>query len=177
MPDELPSRRSYLRHAPRDERCRVGRSGADYDVLIEGLPAALREHLLVKDGHWLWTRQVNNKGYGLKHAAYLDPDRPAQKRPVHVLVWEALIGPVADGMELDHLCEFKVCTNPYCMEEVTGAENQRRGSDRQETCRRAGHPLTPENTYTDPHGGIRCRECARERDAGRSRPSRRRAER
>lgn len=175
MSDYLPSRRPYLRRAPQDERCRGGRSGADFNVSIDDLPVSLRERLAVTDGHWLWTGQINNRGYGAKHAAYIDPDRPAQKRPVHVLAWEALIGPVADDMELDHLCEFTTCANPYCLEEVTGAENQRRASDRQESCRRAGHPLTPENTYVDPHGDIRCRACARQLD--RTRVPRRRAAR
>lgn len=105
------------------------------------------------------------KGYGLTYGRFEgDPSRKPQNRPVHALVWEQLIGVVPQDMELDHLCDFKTCVNPQCLEEVTPAENQRRIGDRQATCRKAGHPRTPENLYVDPKGRTRCRPCARERD-------------
>lgn len=162
---ELPARRQSVRLATRDERHQTGRRGSDYAVARADLPAKLAQRIEVQDGHWLWTGPVNNKGYGAMRAQYrTDPTRKPNNRSAHVLVWEALIGIVPPDFQLDHLCDFKVCVNPQCLEEVTPAENQQRASDRQVTCKRAGHPRTPENIYTDPHGGTRCRPCARERD-------------
>jgi hypothetical protein len=111
---------------------------------------------------WVWTGQVNNKGYGLVCAT-------GRKRAVHVVVYELAIGPVPEGLELDHLCRNPLCCRPgEHTEPVTHAENQRRMGEALTHCRRAGHPYTPENTYQSPRGERRCRTCARERDRERS---------
>lgn len=107
---------------------------------------------------WIWTGGLNNKGYGL---VTID----SRKRAAHVVVYEVVIGPVPDGLELDHLCRVKACCRPGAhTEPVTHAENQRRASEALTHCRRAGHPRTVENTYRSPSTGRRsCRACARER--------------
>ena len=107
---------------------------------------------------WIWTGQVNNKGYGLVCAR-------GRKRAVHVVVYELTIGPVPDGLELDHVCRNTLCCRPGDhTEPVTHAENQRRMGEALTHCRRAGHAYTPENTYRSPRGERRCRTCAREPD-------------
>lgn len=107
---------------------------------------------------WIWTGQLNNKGYGLVWAA-------GRKRAVHIVVYELAIGPVPSGLELDHLCRTPACCRPgEHTEPVTRAENQRRAGLALTHCRRSGHPYTPENTYRSPRGERRCRACARERD-------------
>ena len=68
---------------------------------------------------WLWTGQLNNKGYGL--FSYRN-----QKRAAHVVLWEHLVGLVPAGLELDHLCRITACVNPDHLEPVTHAENMRR---------------------------------------------------
>jgi len=68
---------------------------------------------------WLWTGQLNNKGYGL--FSYRN-----QKRAAHVVLWEHLVGLVPTGLELDHLCRITACVNPDHLEPVTHAENMRR---------------------------------------------------
>lgn len=111
------------------------------------------------DGCWLWTGYVEG-GYGrYGHGA---------ERLVHRLVYIELVGPIPEGLELDHTCRVRACCNPDHLEPVTHAENVRRGEGlaaqqaRQTECKR-GHPFTPENTYTYRQGrSRRCRTCRRE---------------
>jgi hypothetical protein len=40
--------------------------------------------------------------------------------------YEEFVGPIPDGMEIDHLCFTPGCVNPDHLEPVTRAENARR---------------------------------------------------
>jgi hypothetical protein len=117
----------------------------------------------VRDGSgcWIWTRQLNNKGYGLISIQN-------RKRAAHIIFYEIVVGPVPLGLELDHLCNVTACVNPSHLEPVSHAENQRRGGERQLRCRRAGHPRTEENIYITKQGKRLCLLCRREYDRKRS---------
>jgi hypothetical protein len=59
-----------------------------------------------------------------------------------------LIGPIPDGLQLDHLCRNKACCNPMHLEPVTARENQRRadialGIRSAATHCPQGHPYIP----------------------------------
>lgn len=45
----------------------------------------------------------------------------------HRYAYELLVGPIPDGMTLDHLCRVTRCVNPSHLEPVTLEENVRRG--------------------------------------------------
>lgn len=46
----------------------------------------------------------------------------------HRITWEALFGePVAEGLEIDHLCKVRACCNPEHLEAVTHKTNVLRG--------------------------------------------------
>ena len=89
--------------------------------------------------------------------------------PAHRAVYEAIIGAIPDGLQLDHLCRVRACVNPAHLEPVTCRENIRRGltgiHQRSKTHCPAGHPYDEANTLRRPdRGGIivrRCRECHR----------------
>jgi hypothetical protein len=48
-------------------------------------------------------------------------------RYAHRVVYEAIVGPIPDGLELDHLCRVPACVNPAHLEAVTHAVNIARG--------------------------------------------------
>jgi hypothetical protein len=68
---------------------------------------------------WTWTGAVQSRGYG--SVGY-------QRRiwSTHRLSYELLVGPIPDGLTIDHLCLNKRCCNPSHLEPVTNLENIRR---------------------------------------------------
>jgi hypothetical protein len=62
---------------------------------------------------WLWIGTVKDSGYGQYKRSSI----------AHRVVYEALVGPIPEGLELDHLCKIKNCVNPDHLEPVTGQVN------------------------------------------------------
>lgn len=75
---------------------------------------------VVTDGCWLWTASKNNRGYGTFRLA----GRTVQ---AHRLVYELLVGPIVDGLTIDHLCRNRACVRPSHLEAVSHQENCARG--------------------------------------------------
>lgn len=127
---------------------------------------------LVGDGCWEWTASMNRLGYGQIWSM-------AARRPIpaHRAVYELLVGPIPEGLHIDHLCRNPSCVRPDHLEPVVQAENTRRGMAGEvhraqcalQTRCKWGHEFTPENTYMgqNANGNPRrvCRACraARER--------------
>jgi hypothetical protein len=89
---------------------------------------------------WLWTRYVRPSGYAVFGGRY-----------IHRLAFELLVGPIPEGMEIDHLCRNRSCANPAHLEPVTRPENLRRGEtfaaeNAAKTHCLHGHEFTPANT-------------------------------
>lgn len=69
---------------------------------------------------WLWTGGKNQFGY--PQVWWENTSRKA-----HRIIYTELVGPIPDGMTLDHLCRIRACVNPAHLEPVTLYENQVRG--------------------------------------------------
>lgn len=126
--------------------------------MTEALPSRFWSLIDVGDC-WEWQGNINHAGYGRYNYNL-----------AHRLIWEALVGPIPNGLTLDHLCRNRKCVNPDHLEPVTRGENVRRGVAIEVNRRRKlalthcahGHRFTPENTYIAPKTGKRnCRTCRR----------------
>ena len=96
---------------------------------------------------------------------------------VHRVAYEHFVGPIPEGLEIDHTCRVRDCVFHGHLEAVTHRENLRRGNNpmSMRTHCPQNHPYDFENTYVIPNGGGRgCRKC-RDESARRYRERRRRA--
>ncbi len=89
----------------------------------------LHQYQASEGGCWLWTGSRDAAGYG----------RIGQ-RLAHREIYTALVGPIPEGLHIDHLCRTPRCVNPEHLEAVTQAENNRRAAAARSTCRH-GHAL------------------------------------
>lgn len=123
----------------------------------------LEKFRVADNGCWEWTAAlVNSDGYG---AFYYDGNRSGR---AHRYAYQHYIGPIPEGLTIDHLCRNRKCVNPDHLEAVTNKENLRRGESptainaRKTHCIH-GHEFTPENTLWEKKGRA-CRECKRARN-------------
>lgn len=131
---------------------------------IADLPGKVAFQTIVGDGGcWLWQGRLNTYGYGL---VWFE----GKYRYVHVLSYLTLVGPIPEGLVLDHVrargCTAKNCLNPAHLEPVTPGENALRGSGPPSVNARKthcihGHEFTPENTRVAKDGHRRCKTCER----------------
>lgn len=128
------------------------------------------ERFLVKvnftEDCWEWTATKNPKGYGRF--------RVGKVRQAHRWLWEQVVAPIPEGLELDHLCKNRGCVNPDHLEPVTHQVNVARAKPNsvalkamwaerhaEQTRCSKGHEFTEENTawYRNRR---QCRTCNRD---------------
>ena len=104
---------------------------------------------------WLWMGRLTKKGYGGRIGHLGKHYYP------HQLAYIVEVGPIPDGLVIDHLCRVRSCVNPAHLEPVTAEENTRRGAEARwsEPCPN-GHD--PSFRGVQPNGKARCSECERE---------------
>jgi hypothetical protein len=120
-------------------------------------------------GCYLWTGGTSGpSGYG-KINIRRDCDGIWRMEYVHRVAYELFVGPIPDGLHIDHLCRTQRCWNPGHLEAVTPAENVRRSLPFRnlvlpDACR-YGHPYDEANTRRQRDGSRACRECQRQAQA------------
>ena len=108
---------------------------------------------------WEWIAAKRWGGYGV----FL-MNRRCQ--PAHRVAYTLLVGDIAEGLELDHLCRNPGCVNPSHLEPVSHKVNALRGispaanAARQSACI-WGHPFDLMNTHYRRDGRRVCRVCVR----------------
>lgn len=118
-----------------------------------------------ESGCWAWFGSFTSYGYGR-----VRKDR--KEKVAHRVAYELLVGPIPEGLVLDHLCNNRWCVNPDHLEPVTQHENIIRGEglaakNRLKTHCPNGHRYDTRNTWIryDRESGRpfrQCRKCYRQ---------------
>ncbi len=118
----------------------------------------MRNRHVTAIGCWEWTSRRDRGGYG-KVVVSKGPrsERRSRTLRVHRVAYELYVGPIPDGLVIDHLCRNRACFNPDHLEPVTNHENLLRGAAARTHCLR-DHPFDQINTYWL-NGQRRCRRC------------------
>lgn len=90
-------------------------------------PIPLRErfeakYVVTPGGCWRWIGTRTPEGYGQIRVAV------GEVAYAHRVAYELLVGPIPEGLHIDHLCRVRACVNPAHLEPVTQAENNRRAA-------------------------------------------------
>jgi len=132
------------------------------------LPMRIVEKISLVGDCWECSGAPSTKGYARV-------SWNGKARFAHRVIYEILVGPIPEGMEIDHLCRNRKCVNPDHLEPVMHGDNVRRDVERapdewgkaqgsKTHCPR-GHEYDIISTQ---NGGRwahrRCRVCARETD-------------
>jgi HNH endonuclease len=115
-------------------------------------------------GCFIWMGALNYNGYGKMGIGH-SSEGTLRMQYAYIVAYEHFVGPVPEGLVLDHKCRMKCCVNPDHLEPVTYAENTRRGNLAEVTrtrlaaqthCKR-GHLLSTDIRNSD--GARICRAC------------------
>ena len=108
------------------------------------------------DDCWLWVSPAGTgNGYG---QIKID----GRKVLAHRHAYESMVGPIPEGLHIDHLCGRRACVNPAHLDPVPLLVNNQRSpggsNSRAKTHCPHGHPYDEANTYRW-RGRRLCRSC------------------
>jgi hypothetical protein len=94
------------------------------------------------DACWEWQGSMTPAGYGRLGVEW-------ETIQAHRYIYERLVGPIPEGLTIDHLCKNTRCVNPRHLEPVTAGVNTLRGDGpsgqnlRKTHCMRASASMMP----------------------------------
>lgn len=103
----------------------------DYNPREDALAKHSRED---GSGCLIWTGPLDRDGYGVASVE-------GRTHRAHRLSYETRVGPIPDGLQLDHTCERRDCVRPEHLEPVTNFENTVRRFLRQGATRERAEEL------------------------------------
>lgn len=106
------------------------------------------DKVIKTDTCWLWEGAQTHNGYG-----------NGGGKMAHRAVYEDLVGPIPEGLTLDHLCRVRLCVNPAHLEPVTIGENIRRSPRAISSECKYGHQYRSQSKFYQIKGARRCHEC------------------
>lgn len=109
------------RSCVRPDHLVAARPGAGPQVVILAAADRFWEKVNKTGTCWIWTGAITSRGYG----ALRGDD--GQLLLTHRFSYELHVGPIPDGLVIDHLCRNRACCNPTHLEPVTQWENITRG--------------------------------------------------
>lgn len=120
----------------------------------------MEKFVLGPGGCWLWTANTPRKGYGLFQVS------AGTSIGAHRFAYQTLVGPIPEGMHLDHLCRNPSCVNPYHLDPVPPQINGHRsdswaGINHRKTHCPEDHPYAGDNLLINAKGARVCRTCKR----------------
>ena len=141
------------------------RFGPRYGVAMRKHTKESIEALVDRSGDChLWT------GYIYRPTGYGTVNFNGRPHRVHRLFYEWYVGPIPEGLTIDHLCNVRNCVNPDHLDVCSSEENCRRAGQRRDFCRN-GHPTALYRRKVSTTGETYCIQCNRESSARRRRDS------
>lgn len=104
------------------------------------------------NGCWIWQLAIDQGGYGVVSVG------AKGQQLAHRASYESLIGPIPEGLHLDHLCRVRRCVNPRHLDPVTPKVNVERSWPATKLHCRHGHELFGPNLQFS-SGSRQCRTC------------------
>ena len=123
---------------------------------------ALAKYEVTSTGCWVYTGYCDRYGYGWVRGA------ESGTRLAHRASYELHVGPIPEGMTVDHLCFNPPCINPEHLRLLSRSENASRQRKALSLHCKNGHAFSTENTYLAPSATSidgrkrQCRTCNRE---------------
>ena len=115
------------------------------------LPRLSRNAVVVDTACWTWTGARQSAGYG-------SMGMNGKTVLVHRYAYEMLVGPIPEGMTVDHLCSNKVCFRPEHLQLLDRNANSRKHYAAITHCPQ-GHEYDVANTKLSKRGTRSCRTC------------------